>query len=109
MNAEESFGAFSCDTGSGRLGETLQHAEVGDDAAMLLGAVSAIPFIIVAIFGQCGTHGCPELVDRCPQQPAIATAGEANRLSNKKKATSWARIFTTDTDLILLDAYPSRM
>lgn len=63
MNAQESFGAFSCDAGSGRLGETLQHVEVGDDAVMLLGAASAIAPIIAAIFGQCGSHGWPVFVD----------------------------------------------
>lgn len=101
MTAEESFGALSCDAGSGRLGETLQHAEVGDKAAILLGVVSAIPPIIVAIFGQCGTHGCPDLVDRCPQQPAIATAGEAMIPTNRDSATSLDRRFMTNAACIL--------
>jgi hypothetical protein len=76
---------------------------------MLLSAVSSILSIIAAIFGQCGSNGCPGSVDHWTKQQAIATAGEANRLSNKKKATSWERIFTTDADLTLLDAHPSRM
>jgi hypothetical protein len=101
MIAEESFGTLSCDAGSGRLGETLQHAAVGDDAAMLLGAVSDIPSIIVAIFGQCGSQGWLEFAAPWVQQPAIATAGEASRLSNKERATSLERIFTVNIDSIL--------
>jgi hypothetical protein len=76
---------------------------------MLLSAVSSILSIIAAIFGQCGSHGCRRSVDHWTKQPAIATAGEANTLSNKKKATSWERSFTADADLILLDAHPSRI
>ena len=101
MNAEESFGAFGCDTGSGRLGETQQHSEVEEDAPMLLGTVPAIPSIIAAIFGQCGSLGCPELLEPCSQQSTIATAGETRRPSSRDKATSLERIFTANTDLIL--------
>jgi hypothetical protein len=41
-----------------------------------------------------------------PQQPAIATAGEASRPSNKKRATSLERIFTTNTELSLHRSNP---
>lgn len=109
MNAEESFCAFSWDTGSGRLGDKLQHAEVEDDAAILLGAVCAIPSMIAAIFGQCGSHGRPEFVDPWVQQPTIAPAGEATRPSAKKIATSLDRIFTKNVGAILFDAYQPRM
>jgi hypothetical protein len=63
MSAEESFGAVTCDVGSGRLGETLQHDDIGTDALILLGAVSAMLSIIAAIFGQCGSHGWPGFAD----------------------------------------------
>jgi hypothetical protein len=101
MDVEESLGAFSCDTGSGRLGEMLQHSDIGDISPMLLGAVSATVPIIAAIFGQCGSHGCPGCVDPWTQQPAIATAGEANRLTNSMTATSLERIFTIKPVLIV--------
>ena len=93
MKAEESFGAFSCDTGSGRLGETLQHDDIGV-APMLLGAAAAMLSIIAAIFGQCGSHGCTGSADPWVQQPAMATAGEASTPSNRRRATSLERIFT---------------
>ena len=95
MIAEESFGTLSCDAGSGRLGETLQHAEVVPDAAMLVVAVSTIPCIIVAIFGQCGSHGWPEFVNPWVQQPAIATAGEASNPNRRNTATSLERMLTS--------------
>ncbi len=63
MNAEELSGAFNCDSGSGRLGETLQHADIEEDAPTLLSAEPAIVSIIAAIFGQCGSHCCPACVD----------------------------------------------
>ena len=63
MSAEESFGAVTCDVGSGRLGETLQHDDIAADALTLPGAFSAMLSIIVAIFGQCGSHGCPAFGD----------------------------------------------
>ena len=44
-------------------GETLQHADIGADAPILLGAVSAMVSIIAAIFGQCGSHGWPGFAD----------------------------------------------
>jgi len=95
MSAEESFGAVTCDIGSGRLGETLQHDEVGDDAAMLVGAVSTMFSIIAAIFGQCGSHGRPEFVNPWVQQPAIATAGEASNPNRRNTATSLERMLTS--------------
>jgi hypothetical protein len=59
MSAEESLGAVTCDVGSGRLGETLQHDDIGADAPILFGAVSVMLSIIAAIFGQCRSHGWP--------------------------------------------------
>ncbi len=63
MTAEESFAAVTCEVGSGRLGETLQHDDMGADALILLGAVSAMLSIIAAIVGQCGSHGWPGFSD----------------------------------------------
>lgn len=101
MSAEELSGAFSCDIGSGRPGEMLQHDDIGAEAVRLVGSVSDMPSIIVAIFGQCGTHGWLVFVDPEIQQSVIATAGEASRPSNKKRATSLERIFTTNAGFIL--------
>ena len=108
MTAEEPFGALNCETGSGRPGEMLQHSDFGDVAPIVLGAVSVMFSIIAAIFGQCGLQGCPG-ADPLAQQSAIATAGEASRLSNSEKATSLMQIFTINTSVILLDVYASRM
>ena len=101
MSVEELSGALSCDIGSGRLGATLQHDDIGAEAVRLLGNVSDMLSIIVAIFGQCGTHGWLVFVDLEIQQSVIATAGEASKPSNNKRPTSLERIFTTNADLIL--------
>lgn len=92
---EESFGAVTCDTSSGRLGVTLQHDDIGAEAVRLLGNVSDMRSIIVAIFGQCGTHGWLVFVDPVVQQSVIATAGEASRLNRKSTATSLERMLTS--------------
>ncbi len=57
---EALFGTTNCDAGSGRLGETRQQVEIGGSAWMLSIALCGIPFMIMAIFGQCGSHGFPE-------------------------------------------------
>lgn len=94
-------GCVNCDPGSGRLGDTLQQVGVAELALILLNAVFALSSIIAAIFGQCGLHGWPGFSDPWVQQSAIATAGEASRLINKKRATGLEPIFTVNTGLIL--------
>jgi hypothetical protein len=63
MMVEELCDPVNCNADSGRLGETLQHADIAADAPILLGAVSAMVSIIAAIFGQCGSRGWPGFAD----------------------------------------------
>jgi hypothetical protein len=95
MMLEELCGPVNGAAGSGRLGETLQQVDIAEPARILLDDVSNIFPIIAAIFGQCGSHGLAVPLTALPQQPAIATAGDASRPSNKKRATSLELIFTT--------------
>ena len=104
---EKLCGPVNCAAGSGRLGETLQQVDIPEPARILLDDVPSILSIIWAIFGQCGSHGLAVPLAALPQQPAIATAGEASRPSNKKRATSLERIFTTNTELSLLRSNPN--
>jgi len=99
-------GPVNCAAGSGRLGETLQQVDIPEPARILLDDVSNTFSIIVAIFGQRGSHGLAVPLEALPQQPAIATAGEASRPSNKKRATSLKRIFTINTELSLHRSNP---
>lgn len=109
MMLEELCGPANCAAGSGRLGETLQQVDIAEPARILLDDVSSILSIIAAIFEQFGSHGLAVPLAALPQQPAIATAGEASRPSNKKRATSLERIFTTNTELSLHRSNPKRM
>src|SRR5262249_13734566 len=106
MMLEERSGPVNCAADSGRLGETLQQVVIAEPARILFDAVSCILSIIAAIFGQRGSHGLAVPLAALTQQPAIATAGEANRPSNNKRATNLERIFTTNTDLSLHASNP---
>ena len=101
MMPKEVSGCVNCDKGSGRLGETAQQVGIAELTLILLDVVSAMFSIIVAIFGQCGSHGLAVPLAPLPKQPVIATAGEASTLNNKKRGTSLERIFTTNADLSL--------
>ena len=98
---KEVSGCVNCDKGSGRLGDTVQQVGIAELALIVLDGVSAIFSIMAAIFGQCGSHGWPGFADPGVQQPAIATAGEASRPLNKKRATSLEQIFTANAGLIV--------
>ena len=106
MVPTEVSGCVNSDTGSGRLGETVQQVRVAELALILLEVVSAMFSIIAAIFGQCGSHGWPGFAAPWFQQPAIATAGEAIRPNSKKRATSLERIFTANAGLIVYRPEP---
>lgn len=94
MRFEEPLGTTNFDKGSRRLGETLQQVETGGSERKLSGTVPDMLFIIVAIFGQCGSQGCPTPSRPLVQQWVIATAGEVSSPNNRREATNFERMFT---------------